>query len=117
MAILSCTQKVTGSIPVRSTMKYLINVIDRADGQVKLMELSEAAYKKLLPPPDEAEEFFTPTPVPTPACGHVCADCGLETHLQNGPCARCRGYRIVLISMVEKLFGADWRSAFEPPGS
>ena len=46
---------------------------------------------------------------------YVCADCGHETDQENGPCAKCHGYRIVLISVAEQLFGPDWRSAFDSP--
>ena len=44
---------------------------------------------------------------------HVCADCGHETVEQNGPCAKCGGPRIVLISFVEQHFGENWREAFD----
>ncbi len=46
---------------------------------------------------------------------NVCADCGHETDAPNGPCVKCRGYRIVAQSFVAEVFGADWRDAFKEP--
>ncbi len=45
---------------------------------------------------------------------YVCADCGTTTTQSDGPCRKCKSFRIVLISVVESTFGKDWKSAFEP---
>ncbi len=46
---------------------------------------------------------------------HVCADCGTETYMENGPCFECKGFRIVAISFAEQHFGKNWKSAFIDP--
>jgi hypothetical protein len=33
------------------------------------------------------------------------------------PCAKCRSARVVLVSVVQYLFGLDWRRNFEPNGA
>lgn len=35
----------------------------------------------------------------------------------NGPCTKCRSFRIVSIDFVIKIFGVNWRTAFEPQDS
>lgn len=45
--------------------------------------------------------------------GSVCAECGHEQPTMD-PCAKCRSVRVVLISVIRNLFGADWRKNFEP---
>ena len=40
---------------------------------------------------------------------YVCADCGHETNKMNGPCDKCKGFRIVLIEMAARIFGENWR--------
>lgn len=45
--------------------------------------------------------------------GGVCAECGHEQPTMD-PCAKCRSVRVVLISVIRNLFGADWRKNFEP---
>jgi len=42
----------------------------------------------------------------------VCADCGTESQTR-GPCLSCKGFRLALISVVEKEFGKDWKKYFE----
>jgi len=44
----------------------------------------------------------------------VCADCGHEQSDMTR-CARCASVRVVLVSVAEELFGADWRNAFNEP--
>lgn len=41
----------------------------------------------------------------------VCADCGHEQSDMTR-CARCASVRVVLVSVAEELFGADWRKGF-----
>ena len=54
---------------------------------------------------------------------HVCADCGCEqsvASIATAKCTACGGLRVVLISLVERLAGPDWRDSFdkgEPNGS
>lgn len=43
---------------------------------------------------------------------YVCADCGTERKDMNS-CEVCKSVRVVLISVVEDLFGPDWKKAFE----
>ena len=49
------------------------------------------------------------------AMDNVCAECGHETDQENGPCVKCKSLRIVSISVVEQIFGPDWKSSFEKP--
>lgn len=42
----------------------------------------------------------------------VCADCGRE-YDEGNLCRYCGSVRVVLKSVVEELFGPDWRKAFE----
>lgn len=96
-------------------LRYMINVL--VDGKPHVIEMSESLYKKLggmlpAPPPD-------PEPVQPPRIvyQHVCADCGLETNLSNGPCPKCRSLRVVPQKIVAELFGDDWREAFTSSGA
>ena len=59
---------------------------------------------------------------PCPQCGedelqlealmYVCADCGLDQN-ESTPCDKCKSVRVVLIEVVETLFGANWQDAFK----
>lgn len=42
----------------------------------------------------------------------VCADCGHEQETWDN-CAKCQSIRVVLISVVEEVFGPDWKKTFE----
>jgi len=43
---------------------------------------------------------------------YACAECGFEQDLMNR-CQNCGSFRVVLISVLEELFGIDWKSAFD----
>lgn len=44
----------------------------------------------------------------------VCAECGCETNTSMGkPCVACGSVRVVLLSLVEQLFGKNWRECFK----
>lgn len=49
----------------------------------------------------------------TEAHSCACADCGHEQPTMD-PCACCRSVRVVLVSVIRNLFGANWRDAFAP---
>lgn len=44
--------------------------------------------------------------------GCVCADCGHEQSTMD-PCENCRSIRVVLVTVIIKLFGENWRDAFK----
>jgi hypothetical protein len=51
-----------------------------------------------------------PTPHKVPL---VCAQCGCETNVSmTALCQECGSCRVVLQSVVEDLFGANWRDFF-----
>ncbi len=43
---------------------------------------------------------------------NVCADCGHEQASLFGGCEECQSPRVVMISVVEELFGPDWHNSF-----
>jgi hypothetical protein len=46
----------------------------------------------------------------------VCAECGCETNTSmEKPCVACGSVKVVLLSMVETLFGKNWRDCFRDP--
>lgn len=45
----------------------------------------------------------------------ACADCGHEQDSMD-PCERCGSVRVVLVRLLEELFGPDWRAAFPKGG-
>lgn len=45
----------------------------------------------------------------------ACSDCGHEQDSLDRRCDRCDGPRVVLISVLEDLFGPRWREGFVRP--
>lgn len=44
----------------------------------------------------------------------VCAECGCETNTSmEKPCTACGSVKVVLLSLVEQLFGENWRECFK----
>jgi hypothetical protein len=44
---------------------------------------------------------------------YVCANCGCETNTSmDKPCTACGSVKVVLLGLVEKLFGKNWRECF-----
>lgn len=44
----------------------------------------------------------------------VCAECGCETNTSmEKPCVACGSVKVVLLSLVEQLFGKNWRECFK----
>ena len=50
------------------------------------------------------------------AGNYVCAECGCETNTSmQKPCTACGSIRVVTLSVVENLFGKNWRDCFKEP--
>jgi hypothetical protein len=46
----------------------------------------------------------------------VCAECGCETNTSmSKPCVACGSVKVVLLALVENLFGKNWRECFKEP--
>ena len=44
----------------------------------------------------------------------VCAECGCETNTSmEKPCVKCGSVKVVLLDLVEQLFGKNWRECFK----
>jgi hypothetical protein len=61
---------------------------------------------------DADRPYVTDVKVSTEA--YVCAECGCETNTSMyKPCTACGSVKVVLLSLVEKLFGKNWRECFK----
>ena len=89
------------------TKKTMVPVLDERTNKIGYMMMSERLYKEIV---GAAREMNEADSAPKE---WVCADCGLETNEDSGPCANCGSARIVLQSMAEELLGSDWRKAFD----
>lgn len=89
---------------------YFINIVDHSDGQIKIWKVGRATFQKLLSQMTTEEEkaFFEKSLVKT----YVCADCGNE-QINAHKCNVCGRPRVILIRVVERIFGPDWRKCFE----
>jgi hypothetical protein len=43
----------------------------------------------------------------------VCAECDNEQDSMDRNCDKCGSVRVVQVSVIEQLFGNDWRSNFQ----
>lgn len=79
----------------RALMTSTIIATQAREGIETTQEQAEAAYDKV-----RAEKY-----------PYACATCSHEQATMD-PCGSCGSVRVVLVSVLRDLFGADWRATF-----